>query len=65
MNPIKRARLCKGMTQIELAKRLGVSNVSVSKWENGEAQPNPKRLPLMAEVLQTKASDLITEERVV
>lgn len=65
MNPIKRARLCQGMTQTELAKRLGVSSVSVCKWEHGEALPNPKRLPLMAEVLRTKTSDLISEERAV
>lgn len=65
MNPIKRARLCRGMTQTELAKHLGVSPVTVCKWEHGEALPNPKRLPLMAEVLHTKTSDLIVEERVV
>jgi len=33
---IQRHRRDKGYTQRELAKRLGVSQVMVSRWENGE-----------------------------
>ena len=33
---IQRQRKAKGLTQLELAKMLGVSQVMVSRWENGE-----------------------------
>lgn len=33
---IQRQRKAKGYTQKELAERLGVSQVMVSRWENGE-----------------------------
>jgi len=33
---IQRQRKAKGYTQQELASRLGVSQVMVSRWENGE-----------------------------
>ena len=33
---IQRRRKAKGYTQQELARRLGVSQVMVSRWENGE-----------------------------
>ncbi|MGA9177312.1 MAG: helix-turn-helix transcriptional regulator [Desulfobacterales bacterium] len=33
MNPVKRERLEKGWTQIELAGRIGVKQATVAKWE--------------------------------
>ena len=33
---IQLQRKAKGYTQLELARRLGVSQVMVSRWENGE-----------------------------
>ena len=40
-------RICHGMTQMELAKKIGVSQRSVSMWENGEAVPrNTARIKL-------------------
>ena len=33
MNPVKRERLEKGWTQIELAHRIGVKQATVAKWE--------------------------------
>lgn len=61
MNRIKRARLCLGLTQGQLAERLGVSTVSVCKWETGEANPSPKRWKLIAETLHTSVEDLLEE----
>lgn len=37
---IKRLRMCKGLTQVELAKIFGVTKQSVSNWENENIMPS-------------------------
>ncbi len=59
MNQIKRARIIEGLTQTELAELLGISNVSVCKWESGQTFPSTKRLKQVAEALHTTVADLI------
>ena len=61
LNPIKKARLLKGIQQKELAERLGVSQVSVCKWEQGKVFPNVKRLKTVAKVLDTTVEELLPE----
>lgn len=39
-----------GKSQEALAEELGVSRQAVSKWETGEAEPEIKKLRLLAEV---------------
>ena len=46
---IDRQRL--GLSQHELAKRIGVSQQSVAKWENGQSLPRGKRLAGLTSVL--------------
>ena len=65
MNNFKRARLIAGMTQHELAEKLGVSAVSIHNWESGRNLPKAKRLKDVAHALQTTAADLLDEERAV
>ena len=62
MNAIKRARLLKGVTQIDLAKELGVSHVTVNKWEKGKMFPDVKRLKQVADVLNVHVEDLLPKE---
>ena len=38
---IKQFRARLGLTQVELAERLGVSFASVNRWENGQTKPSP------------------------
>lgn len=61
MNNFKRARLIRGLTQAELAEALGVSTVTVSKWELGRGLPKAKRLPEVAECLHTTVPELLNE----
>ncbi|WP_339212333.1 LamG-like jellyroll fold domain-containing protein [Ornithinibacillus sp. FSL M8-0202] len=39
-----------GLTQEQLAKRLGVSNQAVSKWENGQSFPDMLLLPQLSDI---------------
>ena len=41
-----------GMTQDELAEKLGVSRQSVSKWEGAQSTPDLARILKLAEILQ-------------
>jgi DNA-binding transcriptional regulator YiaG len=38
---IKQFRARLGLTQVELAARLGVSFATVNRWENGQTKPSP------------------------
>ena len=53
-----RARL--GMTQAELAQRLGTTNIAISRWENSQA-PLPMHARMLTLALQALESEL--EER--
>lgn len=55
---IKSLRLKSGMTQEQLANRIGVSAQSISKWENGISMPDISLLPFIAEVFGVSIDDL-------
>ncbi len=40
-----------GLGQAELADRVGVTQQTISRWENGEVVPPPKRLAKVAQAL--------------
>lgn len=64
MNSFKKARLIAGITQAELADRLGVSNITVHKWECGVCFPRAKRLADVAKALNTTVETLLEERAV-
>lgn len=41
-----------GLDRAELAERVGVDPETISRWENGEVVPPPKRLAKVAQVLE-------------
>lgn len=47
-----------GMTQKQLAERLGVSCQAVSKWESGVCCPDIRLLPLIAECFGISIDEL-------
>ena len=52
-------RKAAGMTQKQLAEKVGVSFQAVSKWENGDALPDTGLLPELCNVLNTTADKLL------
>lgn len=52
----------KNVTQQELAKFLGVSKASVSKWENEQTYPDITLLPLLAAYFDISIDSLLTYE---
>ena len=49
-----------GLSQEELANKLGVTFQAVSKWENTKAAPDVTFLPCMAEVFECSIDDLFS-----
>lgn len=49
----------KGMTQKQLADKLGVTDKAVSKWERGNGQPDINYLEPLAEALEVTVSELL------
>lgn len=58
-----RLRKERGMTQAELADRLGVTNKAVSKWETGEAMPETALLVPLAGIFGVTVDELLKGER--
>lgn len=56
---IAEARRKKGMTQLELAEKMGVTDKAVSKWERDLSCPDVNSLPQLAEVLGISIEELL------
>ena len=46
------------MTQQELADKLGVTHISVSRWETGKSIPSPKYIKEMADMFGVDGKDI-------
>ena len=55
---IRQIRKSAGLTQEQLANRLGVSAQAISKWENDITMPDITLLPLIAEIFGVSIDDL-------
>ena len=55
---IRQLRFRAGLTQEQLAERMGVGAQSVSKWENAVSMPDITSLPLLAEIFGVSIDDL-------
>lgn len=56
-------RKLKGMSQEELAEKVGVSRQAVSKWETGEAQPEITKLKALADVFGVTIDFLLDDSK--
>jgi len=53
----------KGMTQLELAQKMGVTDKAVSKWERDLSCPDINSLPNLAEILGVTVDELMQIKR--
>ena len=49
----------KGMTQLELAEKMGVTDKAVSKWERDLSFPDINSIPKLAEVFEVSVDELM------
>ncbi len=55
---IRQLRFKAGLTQEQLAEKLGIGAQSVSKWENAVAMPDITTLPMLAEIFGVTIDDM-------
>ena len=69
MNPVKIGKFIaalrkeKNLTQEQLGEKLGVTNKTVSRWENGNYMPDVEMLSLLSREFGVTINELITGER--
>ena len=61
---ILKCRKDKNLTQTEFAEKLGVTDKSVSNWENGRNMPDLSLFKPLCEILDISINDLISGERI-
>lgn len=62
---IKRLRENEGITQLQLAERIGVSSKAVSKWETGRGLPDITLIEPLSKALGVSVMELLSGETVV
>lgn len=64
-NTLRRLREDKGYTQKQLGERLGVSDKTISKWENEKGLPDISLLEPLAVQLQISVAELLSGEQII
>src|SRR4051794_31414475 len=57
---LREARLAAGLTQQELADRLGLAQTVIARWESGTREPRVRAAVRVSEVLDTTANAIWT-----
>jgi transcriptional regulator with XRE-family HTH domain len=57
-NPLKDFREREGLSQDDLAKLIGVTRETITRWENGSRKPDEERLPKIAKETGIQPSTL-------
>jgi transcriptional regulator with XRE-family HTH domain len=61
---ISSCRKDKGLTQMQLAEKLNISNRAVSKWETGKSLPDANNMLELCEILGITVNELLSGERI-
>lgn len=63
MNAIIGLRKKQGLSQVQLAEKLNITQGAVSQWERGLSKPKSEILPELAKALNCTIDELFEEER--
>ena len=61
---IAKCRKEKGLTQMQLAEKLNITNRGVSKWETGKSIPDISVMPELCEIFDITVNELLSGERI-
>lgn len=61
---LQEVRKEKGLTQKDLAEKIGVSDKTISKWENGNSTPDTSMLLSISEALDVTVNEILSGERI-
>ncbi len=61
---INNRRKDKGLTQEQLAEKLGITSKSISRWENGNTMPDYSILPDLCNELNINVNELLSGEKI-
>ncbi len=53
-----------GLTQMQLAERLGITNKAVSKWERGISMPDSSIMLELCDILKISVNELLCGEKI-
>lgn len=63
MNVVRSIRLAAGLTQAQLARRVGTSQPSIAAMESGQRNPSPAMLARLRAVAKPRPSRVLAERR--
>ena len=58
-NRLRKFRKKAGLSQMELAKKSGISRVSIQRYETGKTVPSVDRIAVIAETLNTTVDSIV------
>ena len=61
---IAECRKKQGLTQMQLAEKLSITDRAVSKWENGRSMPDSSIMLDLCDVLKISVNDLLSGEKI-
>lgn len=59
LNNLKIFRKKSGLTQEQIAEKIGVSRQAIAKWENGDAMPDVENIIALADIFDVSIDSLV------
>ncbi len=58
---LKEIRKTQGLSQEQLAEKIGVSRQAITKWETGKGMPDIENMMILAEIFKTTLDELVSQ----